>query len=275
MESSNWTRVPAVAGRFYPESSTNLQALIEKYFEGAPHDKLKPVAVFAPHAGYIYSGKIAGDIYKSIAPPESVIILCPNHSGKGSRISVWGRGQWETPVGSAQVDEALAEFFIELTQGEAKLDRDAHLFEHAIEVHLPFLLKLNPHVKILPITLGHLRMESIENVGQALAKTVKKFPEKQILIVASTDMSHFLSAEQAKQCDQPALNAIEKMDAAGLYQAVTDHDISMCGFIPTTAAIIASKILGATGAKVISYGNSGDTSGDYSRVVAYAAGWIK
>jgi AmmeMemoRadiSam system protein B len=271
----DWRRFPAVAGRFYPESPAKLKTQLEEYLKDSPSEKLQPIAVFAPHAGYIYSGKIAGDIYKQIVPPQSAFVLCPNHSGKGPRISVWGRGQWETPLGSVPVDEELANQFILSARGEARLDREAHLLEHAIEVQVPFLLAINPNIRIVPITLGPLRMDSVDVVAQALAETLKKIPDKKILIVASTDMSHFLSGDQAKACDEPALKAIERMDAAGLYQTVVEKDISMCGFIPTTAAMLAAKALGAKESKLVSYGNSGDASGDYRRVVAYAAGWIK
>ncbi len=275
-QKNEWRRKAAVAGRFYPGSAKALEDLLRDYLTPAETPLLRPLAVIAPHAGYIYSGRIAGEIYRRIEVPNRVVILCPNHTGDGARISVWAKGAWETPLGDVPVDEALADAIIERSGGTAQADRNAHLFEHAIEVHLPFLLARNPRIQIVPIVLGRLKEEDALRFGEALAgATSATSGDLDTLIVASTDMSHYVSADNAKKYDAPALDAIAAMDGSLLYQTVVQNDISMCGFIPTATAIFAAKKLGASTAKIISYGNSGDASGDYDQVVAYASGYLK
>ena len=261
-----------VAGRFYPGAAAALTKLLDEYLKEPPADLKSPLAVFAPHAGYLYSGKIAGDIYKSILVPNTVIVLCPNHTGGGPRIALWGKGSWKTPLGPVPIDEDFASELLK-NEGKILLDQSAHAHEHAIEVHLPFLLKRNPKVKIVPITLGRLRFDDIEWLGNALAKTIQKHWEK-ALVVASTDMSHYLPAKEAEKKDAPALQKIEALDAKGLYQVVVENQISMCGYLPTATALVAAKTLGAKACEVVTYGNSGMTSGNYESVVAYASGWI-
>lgn len=267
-----WNRPAAVAGRFYPKTARELNQLLTQYLPPFDQPLQSPVAVFAPHAGYIYSGRIAGELYRRIRVPDRVILLCPNHTGAGKRIAVWARGSWETPLGRVPVDEALAQRFIQAMGGEAQADRDAHRAEHAIEVHLPFLQRIHPTVRIVPIVLGPLRWEAVERVGRALGRVLTEEPAGSILIVASTDMSHYLSADEAAAADRPALEAVRQLDPDGLYRTVVAEDISMCGFIPTAAAWVAARDLGAKGADLVSYGHSGETTGDSRQVVAYAAG---
>jgi AmmeMemoRadiSam system protein B len=269
---SDSNRPTAVAGTFYPKEPEKLTALLDQ-FCGQPGGKRRRVpAIVAPHAGYIYSGAIAGEAYRRIEVPQNVLLLCPNHSGKGKRVSVWTEGEWETPLGPLPVNHRIAAIFLQ-AMGENRGDRDAHLYEHAIEVHLPFIKYLRPNAKIIPVTLGPLSFETCQLVGKAIAAVLSEEPD--MLVIASTDMSHYLSAEECTRRDQPALDAIKKVSAEGLYRAVTQNDISMCGFIPTTAVLSACKLLGVKHGEILRYGNSGDTSGDYERVVAYAAALLQ
>lgn len=273
-EGPSWKRPPAVAGRFYPEAEAPLRKLLADYLPKPAASPLRTIAVFAPHAGFIYSGRIAGALYQQIEIPDRVILLCPNHTGRGKRISVWGKGSWVTPMGEVPVDEPIANALVEASGGKASLDRLAHLAEHAIEVHLPFLLARNPRVRIVPITLGKMGLEDIEELGEAIAKVVAREPVGSVLVIASTDMTHFESAEVAKEADRSALDAVAQLDPKGLYNTVVENEISMCGFIPTTTALFTAKRLGARNSHLVSYGNSGETSGDFGNVVAYASGWI-
>jgi MEMO1 family protein len=213
-----------------------------------------------------------GDAYRALdpeAPPDTAIILCPNHTGMGSRISIWSEGSWETPLGDIAVDETIASSLL-ARLGE-KGDREAHLREHAIEVHLPFLKVLSRAIRIVPITLGRLSYDDCRRVGDALEGVVRDTKGGRILIVASTDMSHYISAEEARKKDWLALRAIEHRNSKELFEIVTSQQISMCGFIPTTCAMEASVALGAESAWVISYGHSGEVTGETDSVVGYAA----
>ncbi len=232
--------------------------------------KTQAKAIVVPHAGYIYSGKIAGIAYGSTAIPDLVYLLCPNHSGMGKKISVWSQGSWDTPLGSVPVDEEAAAKFLERC-AEDEGDCEAHLYEHANEVHLPFLKHLNPNVRIVPITLGPLHLDRCEKIGLALATEFSRHKADEALIIASTDMSHYISADLAREKDEYALKAIEALDSKSLYRSVVEHEISMCGFIPTTAVLAASSHLKASKGDLLAYGNSGDTTKDYRSVVAYAS----
>jgi MEMO1 family protein len=254
-------RQAAVAGRFYPEDPKKLTAMLQE-FHGTTPERKKQTAIIAPHAGYIYSGKIAGDIYRVTEIPDTVVLLCPNHTGRGAMISVWAKGEWECPLGNVAVDEDLASQLLEKINMTE--DQEAHEYEHAIEVHLPFLKYANPNVRIVPVVLGPLRVADCLKVGKVLAELNPS------LLIASTDMSHYIPAAAAKKQDQFALTEIENLQPAGLYRAVETHEISMCGFIPTVAVLEAAKRLGAAHSHLISYGHSGERTRDFSSVVAYA-----
>lgn len=229
------------------------------------------IAMMGPHAGYVYSGAILGETYARVKVPGRVIVMCPNHTGLGVRRSLWAGGAWQLPGAEIEIDVALAERVRVAARLEP--DLDAHLREHAIEVHLPFLHHQNPDARIVPIVLAGLRLEDCREVGQGLARAIrdtKAADGDDVLIVASTDMSHYVSADAARRLDSMALERVEALDPEGLYETVRAHDISMCGFIPTTCALFAALELGATTAELVRYGNSGEASGDFSRVVGYA-----
>lgn len=266
----NWYRPAVMAGKFYPADKQLLLSSLREFYE--PFEKKKKaIALFAPHAGYMYSGKIAGAVYKKIEVPSTVVILSPNHTGRGPFLSFWDEGNWETPLGKVPVDSAFAETF-RLECKEIHSDMLAHLTEHAIEVQLPFLKYQNPDVKIVPLVLGPLRLDACKKVGEALAKVIGD--RKDVLIVASTDMSHYVSDEEAEKKDHLALEKMKALDPEGFFQTIASEEISMCGFVPMAVTLYAVNALGGMATHVVSYGNSGTITGDTSKVVSYASGYF-
>lgn len=263
------TRQPAVAGQFYPQAPAVLAREVARHLgEVRPQ---RALGLVAPHAGYVYSGPIAGATYAQVEVPAKALVLCPNHTGRGARRALWPRGQWALPGGALSVDEALAS---ELAEG-AGLEEDAgaHAGEHAIEVQLPFLRARNPSVAIVPICLGRLTSLECVALGEAIAQVVREVVRKrgsEVLLVASTDMSHYIPAEEARELDALAIGRVEQLDPEGLYRTVQERDLSMCGFIPTAVVLSAARSLGARRARLVRYGHSGQASGDFSSVVGYA-----
>lgn len=262
-------RRPAVAGRFYPGDGRAMERAVAAHLRAAPRAETAAAArvVIAPHAGWMFSGDIAGCTYARVVVPDRVIIACPNHTGLGSRRSIWSRGSWALPGGTVPVDEQLADALIQHARLEP--DTDAHLHEHAIEVQLPFLLARNPNVRIAPIVLGGSDWPQCEALGKGVARAIAA-SETEVLLVASTDMSHYVPARVADELDHAALDRVRALDPEGLMRVVRERDISMCGYIPTAVCLVAALEAGATKAELIRYGNSGERSGDYERVVGYA-----
>ena len=267
-------RLPAVHGRFYASDPEALARDVERLMkpEAAAHESHgRPVsharAVVVPHAGYMYSGAIAGATFARVAVPDCVVILGPNHTGLGLRRALWSRGAWRVPVADLPIAEDLADAL----GREALLEHDAaaHLREHSIEVELPFLARRRSDVHIVPVCLALHDLAECREIGLGIARAVRN-SGREVLLVASTDMSHYVSAETARTRDELALARLLALDADGLYQTVVEHDISMCGFVPTCVALIAAQELGAVSAELVRYGNSGETSGDFERVVGYA-----
>lgn len=255
-------RGSAVAGRFYPGDAVRLDEQVRRFL-GQPRAQ-RALAVIGPHAGYVYSGAILGETYAEVAVPRTVVIMCPNHTGMGVRRSCWNRGRWQLPGGSIEVDEALADALVQRAGLQA--DVDAHVHEHAIEVHLPFLRALHPGVRIVPIVLGRLSAQECVELGTRIAETI----DDDVLVAASTDMSHYVSARRAEELDRMAIDRVLALDPVGLHRTVETHAISMCGYVPTTVALAAALHRGATQARLVRYGNSGEASGDFDRVVGYA-----
>lgn len=272
MNARLYTREAYVAGRFYPAEPARLAAEVERCLSSGAERRDEPeraLAVVAPHAGYVYSGAIAGRTFASVRIPERVIILCPNHTGLGEPSSVWPRGSWRIPGAEVPVDAELAERVLSKT--ELVPDVLAHAREHAIEVQIPLLRALNPAVRVLPICLSRLSFAACRALGVGLAEALRSFPaDQRPLIVASTDMSHYISAARAKQLDALALAQVRALDARGLHEVVEAQRLSMCGYVPTTVALVTAKELGGEGARLIQYGNSGEVSGDFEEVVGYA-----
>lgn len=260
-------RLPAVAGQFYPGQPAALQAQLHQYCNPPTNGKKVP-GVISPHAGYIYSGAIAGQLFSKIAIPDKVVVLGPNHHGLGHSGAVFSEGSWQTPLGEIQIDAKLAADILSACPHFAA-DEQAHRREHSLEVQVPFIQFCNPRAAIVPICLGHLPLEVLIESGEALAGVIAA-DEQPVLIIASSDMTHFESAAAAKKKDSLALEKVEELDAEGLYQTVRDNRISMCGVLPSVVMLAAARKLGATSGTVISYATSGDVTGDNSDVVGYA-----
>lgn len=259
-------REPAVAGRFYPGDPEVLRRSVEALL-GPPVEPRPALALVGPHAGYVYSGEIAGRTWARVTVPRRVVLLCPNHTGEGAPCSLWPGGGWRLPTGVVPVDDALVAAIV--ARCGATLDRDAHLHEHALEVHLPFALARQPALRIAALCLSGASLAECRALGEGLAAVVRHSDEP-VLLVASTDMSHYIAADEAAVLDGMALARVEALDPEGLHRTVRGHHISMCGVLPTTAVLFAARALGAREVERVRYGHSGERSGDYARVVGYA-----
>ena len=264
---STGIRQPAVAGRFYPQNPETLTADLESYLSSTA-DAAPATGCVVPHAGYMYSGHVAGAVFARIAVPRRSILLCPNHTGMGQPLSIMSEGAWQTPLGAAAIDSELAET---LKQRLPLLREDsaAHRAEHAAEVELPFLQIRRPHFTFVPIALGTAHFEPLEALGHAVAEVVRAQSEP-VLVIASSDMNHYENDQVTRIKDHKAIEPILRLDARGLYDTVMNEEISMCGFGPTVAMITAARDLGATSAELVRYATSGDVSGDRDMVVGYA-----
>lgn len=262
-------RQPAVADQFYPGNKRRLLetvAALTPQLTGA--DKVKALAVIVPHAGYVYSGRTAAATFARVEIPEDVVILGPNHHGLGARLAIMSRGSWAMPMGEVPLNTTLSEL-IKAKNPAVSEDAEAHRYEHSLEVQIPFLQAAQTRLSISPLAVGHLSLDQAREAGRCLAAAVEEFA-RPVLLVASTDMTHYQDRESASRQDRLALERIRLLDPEGLYQTVLEHGISMCGFIPTTIVLTAALELGATSASLVEYTDSGATSGDTSRVVAYA-----
>jgi AmmeMemoRadiSam system protein B len=232
-------------------------------------EKKRAISVISPHAGYVYSGKVAGSVFSSVTLPEIFIILGPNHQDVSTGISIMKQGIWETPLGDVSVNTTLANLIMKRS-GTLKENAQSHSQEHSLEVQVPFIQYLKGDITFVPISIAHFATyDDLEELGKAIAEAIREYGQD-VLIVASTDMSHYVSKEVAKQKDFLAIEKILELDARGLYDVVKKENISMCGFQPTTATIIASMKLKAKKAELIKYQTSGDVSGDFFKVVGYA-----
>jgi AmmeMemoRadiSam system protein B len=259
-------REPAVAGRFYDDDPRALAREVDGFLSA----RSAPAAakgVVVPHAGYVYSGAIAGSVYARVAVPARVVVLGPNHTGLGRPLALWpAGGAWRTPLGSVPVSGELTEALAAAPGVE--LDRAAHLREHSLEVQLPFLQRARADVEIAALCLGALDARECERVGRAVAAAARA---SGALVVASSDMSHYIPAAVALEKDGLAIDRIVALDPVGLHATVRRERISMCGVIPATVMLFAARELGATRAELVRYGSSGDVSGDMQHVVGYAA----
>lgn len=260
-------RPPAVAGRFYPGEPAELRRQVAQLL-GTPAPA-PAVGAVVPHAGYVYSGKVAGATFRRLRIPERVVVLGPNHTGRGAPISVYATGAFRIPGADVAIDEPLAAAILAGVPG-AQADRRAHEREHALEVELPFLVALRPDVRIVPIVLGGLGGldgHRVAAVGRALAEVIR---DKDVLVIASSDMSHYIPHDEAARRDRLAIDQVLALDALGLYDTCERGGISMCGVLPATALLACTSALGATGAELVQYATSGEAFGDYASVVGYA-----
>jgi len=259
-------RKPAVAGRFYPAEPEALEAMVRGFCPD--RETRRVMACICPHAGYIYSGAVAGAVYAEIVVPDTVILLGPNHTGLGARAAVMTRGIWKIPTGEISINESLAEAIVKSSPLFSD-DTNAHIEEHSLEVQLPLLYYRNSGLQIVPITLMGTSYESALEMGEALAKVISDY-DKEVLVAVSSDMNHYESEATTREKDSEAIEKVLALDAEGLLEVTTRKNITMCGVFPSAIAIIAMKRLGAHEATLVDYATSGPTSGDMEHVVGYA-----
>lgn len=270
-------RKPAVAGTFYAATRDGVLGQLEWSYQhrlgpgqmpevdaAGPRDI---IGLIAPHAGYMASGPIAAHAYHALAKDgliDTAVIIGPNHTGYGTAVSVWVSGSWTTPLGSAHVDEEAAR---QLVGGIVHADESAHIYEHSVEVQVPWLQHLyGGSVRIVPVAMLAQDLNSAEEVGSALAQL-----KGNVVLIASTDFTHYESQDSASHKDASVIEAIQALDNAEMYRRLGDQSCSMCGYGPVAAVIHAAKLRGATRAELLAYATSGDVVGDYSRVVGYAS----
>jgi AmmeMemoRadiSam system protein B len=272
-------RSPAVAGSFYPLSKQDLERDIDEYLSNVEFTRTEIVNMMGaviPHAGYMYSGQVAAYAFKAIQEfvktPPVFVIICPNHTGNGTPVAVSNQ-DWMTPLGRVRVDSEMVKALVK-SSPQIEISEEAHQFEHAIEVQLPFLqrifAKMKKDIRFVPICMMGTGIDTIEEVGRAVFKASAE-TRRDVFVIASSDMTHYEAAEKARQKDNLALKYVEKLDYKGFISAVEENHVSVCGYGPIGSMLVYAKLKNATMAKIIKYGTSGDTSGDYKSVVAYAS----
>lgn len=265
-------RKPAVAGQFYYGTASRLKSQVQQYIvDGAAKEEV--IGLISPHAGLMYSGHVAGALYSSIQFPKTFILIGPNHTGLGVNVSMMASGQWEIPTGTFPIDEELSKKILQKVAYVSE-DMQAHIFEHSLEVQLPFIAYFSETVNIIPITVMQASLEECRVIGEGIADAVKEV-NYDVVIVASSDMSHYEPDAVARKLDSLALNEVLNLNPEGLYSIVRKERISMCGFLPATIMLYAAKALGAKEARLVKYATSGDVSGDYEHVVGYAGVIVK
>ncbi len=262
-------RPPAVAGRFYPGEPETLARVVGSLLASSPAEEAAPaVAAMVPHAGYVYSGSVAGRVYAALRVPSRVVLLGPNHTGRGPALSLWDGGAWKIPGGEIPMDEAMGRDIRERFP-EVRPDQAAHAAEHCLEVQLPFLAARAAGVRITPLVIGTSRREVLARLAGALADAFRASGEE-VLLILSSDMTHYEPAEAAQRKDALAIAALQALDDGALERVVAAERISMCGYAPVLAGILAARRLGARAGRLLSYDHSGSVSGDLGSVVGYA-----
>jgi AmmeMemoRadiSam system protein B len=265
MEETSLVRQARYTGSWYPAD----RAEIREYLDPDARQR-KVIAALCPHAGWIYSGKTSGEVFSRIEPKGLYILVGPNHHGVGSPISVYPEGAWETPLGRLNIDEDMASAILR-HMDTAEPDPLTHQEEHSLEVQMPFVKFTSPDAAIVPISLTDYRASTCRLLGSAIAEAVKELQrENDTVLIASSDMSHYVPADYARQVDSLAINEILRLDPDGLLQIVQEKDITMCGSGPAAAVIHAAKALGASKAELVRYTTSADVTGEDEQVVAYA-----
>lgn len=266
------SRSPAVANRFYPGNKRQLEALLNDFVPpSASRASKKVLGVMSPHAGFIYSGKVAANtIAKAIVPP-TVVLLGPNHQGYGASISL-SNEKWEMATGDVPINTPLATL-LQKECSKIEVDEIAHRFEHSLEVQIPFLHHMQKKLSIVPLVLAHISFSECVELGKALAKSIETYGDD-VLIVASTDMNHYESRDVASKKDNLAITQIEDFNPEGLYRTVHEQQISMCGVIPVTVMLETCKRLGAQTTEITEYTDSGVVSGDVDQVVGYCGALV-
>lgn len=280
MEPFTFSRKSAFSGKFYPGNADELRAQIAAYLGVPPQENVSftpgdVLAVLVPHAGYVFSGAIAGATLGQVALPGRIVALGPNHTGHGVPLSVWSGGPWSTPLGDMAIDDAMRHAFVNAHVGFTA-DKAAHAFEHSLEVLVPFFQVKNPDAVMTPISVSNVPMNVLRQAGETLAAKILEAAATgpRPLIVVSSDMSHYLPHEEAVKKDSLALRALESLDAEDYYNVIRKFAISMCGVYPMTLALYALAALGAKSVHRVAYATSGQTGraygADMQKVVGYA-----
>ena len=261
-------RPPAVVGRFYPDDPAELTRQIASFASSAAERPRPAFACLVPHAGYRYSGHVAGAVYARLKLPRRFLLLGPRHFPRGKPQAILSEGAWQTPLGQAEIDSELAR---DLKAAYPPLCEDgvAHETEHAIEVQLPFLQSLAGDFRFVPIALGPTDYVQLESLGHAIAGVLRRQRDP-VLMIASSDMNHYESDDITRRKDGLAVERVLMLDPAGLFDVVRREEISMCGFGPAVSMLTAARLLGATRATLVRYATSGDINGDRNEVVGYA-----
>ena len=260
-------RQPAVAGKFYSDDPEELRAEIASLVP--PGEGVRVLGLVAPHAGYLYSGKVAGLAYGAVRVPEAVLLLGPNHTGVGAPAALAPAGEWLTPLGPVPVNGRLSKLILKHSS-LVREDPSAHRSEHSLEVQLPFLQYRNPRVCMAALCLSLSDFGSISALGAAIAAAITEYGAE-VLIVASSDMNHYESASVAQEKDALALAELSDLNPEALLRVCRANRITMCGVVPAAVLLVAAKLLGASESRLLKYTTSGEVNGDLSRVVAYAA----
>lgn len=270
MESMN-VRAPAVAGRFYPGQLDALAREVDTYLgpEPSPKEKISDaIGCVVPHAGYVYSGHVAGAVFRLLPARSRYIVLGPNHWCRGAPLALMSAGQWLTPLGRVSLDTALSKVLQEKCNLLVE-DAQAHSAEHSLEVQVPFLQRSSSSFTFVPIAIGTADYAALDLVGRALAQAVKVSKEP-VLIIASSDMNHYEPDDITREKDRKAVEKMLELDPAGLMDVIRREDISMCGYGPAIVMLRAAKDLGAQRGRLIRYATSADAGGDRNAVVGYA-----
>jgi len=258
-------RTPVVSGQFYPGNASEIEKMLTQFKSNSP-TKVSAKGAILPHAGYIFSGKVATQTVERIIPAKRVVILGPNHTGFGEDFSVYPEGSWITPLGEVEIDKELVEFFLQ--KNLLKKDTLAHKFEHSIEVELPILQYFFKEFKFVPIVCNVASLEIYYKIAQRIYEGIMKAKED-VLIIASSDMTHYEPEETARRKDRLAIEAILNLDVENFLKIVKEENITICGVAPISITLILTKLLKATKAEVILYQTSADVSKDYTSVVGY------
>ncbi|MDR9459508.1 MAG: MEMO1 family protein [Dehalococcoidia bacterium] len=265
-------RNPVVSGKFYPGSATSLEAQIREFIdEGATKEEV--LGVVSPHAGYSYSGPVAGAVLSRVKFKDTFVIMGPNHTGLGQPFSIMTEGTWRTPLGNVEIDTDLAIKILEMSP-PLKEDHIAHLEEHSIEVQIPFLQYLKKGIRIVPILLTHADSTVYKEIGKGIAEAIKD-QGGEAVIMASSDMTHYEDQDSASRKDLLAIVAILELNEDELLKRIGEYHITMCGYAPVASLISACKDLGAEETELVKYQTSGDVIRDFRSVVGYAGIIIK
>jgi MEMO1 family protein len=265
-------RISIVAGQFYPDNRAELTEMIKGMVD-AEAVKEDVIGAVSPHAGYAYSGPVTAALVSRMNLPDTAIIIGPNHTGRGKPFAISSSGKWNTPMGTVDIDAELAKNLVSKSR-YLREDYEAHAREHSVEVQIPFLQYFKKDIKIVPIVLSFANIDTYREIGKEIARAVKEV-KRRVVIIASSDMTHYEPQESAKAKDREAIDAMLQLDEYKLTERVESLNITMCGYAPAAVMLAAARELGATRAELVDYRTSGDATGDYSAVVGYAGILVK